>query len=101
MNGNCIFIVNDINDIIGFLYLNKNFNNIEDSLIVNKVVFFIFLFNINVFKIMCMINDRNLNNVLVEILVDYMNIIFRSVNRILSILYKVGIVIIVNIKFDN
>lgn len=101
MNGNCTFIVNDTNDTIGPLYSNKNSNNIEDSSIANKVASFIPLSNTNVSKIMCMINDRNSNNVSAEILADYMNITLRSANRILSILYKAGIATIVNTKLDN
>lgn len=101
LNGNCTFIVNDTNDTIGPLYSNKNSNNIEDSSIANKVASFIPLSNTNVSKIMCMINDRNSNNVSAEILSNYMNITLRSANRILSILYKAGIATIVNTKLDN
>lgn len=101
LNGNCTFIVNDTNDTIGPLYSNKNSNTIEDSSIANKVASFIPLSNTNVSKIMCMINDRNSNNVSAEILADYMNITLRSANRILSILYKAGIATIVNTKLDN
>lgn len=83
------------------MYSSKNSNNIEDSSIANKVASFIPLSNTNVSKIMCMINDRNSNNVSAEILADYMNITLRSANRILSILYKAGIATIVNTKLDN
>ncbi|MCC0643688.1 MULTISPECIES: hypothetical protein [unclassified Clostridioides] len=101
LGGNCTFIVNDTNNIIGPLYSNKNSNDLEESSIANKVASFIPLSNVNVSKIMSMINDRNSNNVSAEILSDYMNITLRSANRILSILYKAGIATIVNTKLDN
>ncbi|MGX9755587.1 hypothetical protein ACWYRQ_04895 [Clostridioides difficile] len=101
LGGNCTFIVNDTNNIIGPLYSNKNCNDLEESSIANKVASFIPLSNVNVSKIMSMINDRNSNNVSAETLSDYMNITLRSANRILSILYKAGIATIVNTKLDN
>lgn len=88
LGGNCTFIIDDSNRVMGPLYSENKVINAGDSEIIDKLSSHIPLSNTNISKIMSVIDERGSNKITAKILSDYLNVTLRTANRILTVLYN-------------
>jgi hypothetical protein len=96
LGGNCTYIIDDTNQLIGPLYSENKIINAADSLIVDKLTSYIPLSSANISKIMSVIDERGTNEITAKILSDYLNVTLRTANRILNVLHESEVATLAN-----
>lgn len=96
LGGNCTFVIDDTNRLIGPLYSENKIINASDSVIVERLASYIPLSSTNISKIMSIVDERGTNEITAKILSDYLNVTLRTANRILGVLYESNVATLVD-----